>query len=236
MIKHNQDGASGVVVSLVLAVLLLIGAVVFGAWAYGSRQDYKDNTDAKVATAVAVAQKQEAATKDQQFAEESKSPLKTYSGPEAYGSIILKYPKSWSGYVADTSGDNSSSSTPVDGYFHPGVVPSITADGSVFSLRVQVLGQSYSQVLGQIKNSQSSSASGPRATPTVIKPYAVPKVPKTVGIKISGSLPVSNANGRKTGIMVVLPLRSQTLELWTEGNQFQNDFNKYILPNFSFSP
>jgi hypothetical protein len=33
-----------------------------------------------------------------------------------------------------------------------------------------------------------------------------------------------------------LPLRSQTVKIWTEGSQYGGDFNKYILPNFSFSP
>jgi hypothetical protein len=36
--------------------------------------------------------------------------------------------------------------------------------------------------------------------------------------------------------MVVLPLRDKTLQLWTEGTQFENDFNNNILANFSFSP
>lgn len=233
MIKHNQDGASGVGVSLVLTVLLLIGAIVFGIWAYSSRQDYKNNTDAKVVAAVAVAKKQEAVVKDKQFAEESKNPLKTYAGPQAYGSIVLKYPKTWSGYIVDSSNsDNGGSSTPIDGYFQPGIVPSVSDTNSVFALRLQVLGQSYSQTLNGVNSSGSQST-----TPPVVKPYALPKVPKTVGVMITGSLPVSGGSGNdKTGVMVILPLRSQTLELWTEGNQYTHDFNKYILPNFTFSP
>ncbi len=231
MIKHNQDGVSGVAVSLVLSIVLLVSAIGFGVWAYGGRQDYKNNTDAKIADAVTIAQKQEGITKDKQFAEESKNPLKIYSGPQAYGSIVLSYPKTWSGYVADSSSDNSSNSTPVDGYFHPGVVPSITDQASVFSLRVQVLSQSYSQTLDNINQSQQSN------NPAVIKPYALPKLPKTVGVKLTGALPINDSsNNDKTGTMVILPLRSQTLELWTEGSQYTNDFNKYILPNFTFSP
>ena len=231
MIKHNQDGVSGVLVSLVLCIVLLIGATGFSVWAYSGRQDYKNNTDAKITAAVAIAKQQEGTAKDKLFAEESKSPLKVYSGPEAYGSIVLSYPKTWSGYVADTSGDNGNNTTPVDGYFHPGVVPSISDQASVFSLRMQVLGQSYSQTLDNIKQSQESN------NPAVIKPYALPKLPKTVGVELTGPLPINDSSSNsKTGVMVILPLRSQTLELWTEGSQYTNDFNKYILPNFTFSP
>jgi len=231
MIKHNQDGVSGVGVSLLLTIVMLIGAIGFGAWSFSSRQDYKNNTDAKVATAVTLAKQQEDSAKDKIFAEESKSPLTTYAGPEAYGSIVLKYPKTWSSYIIDTSSGDSNSGNPINAYFHSGSVPSVDNNASIFSLRLQVLSQSYSQTLNSISSSSSSSSS-----PPVVKPYALPKVPKTVGVEVTGTLPVSGGNGQKTGIMVILPLRSQTLELWTEGNQYQADFNKYVLPNFTFSP
>ncbi|HVX47802.1 MAG TPA: hypothetical protein VHA05_00385 [Candidatus Saccharimonadales bacterium] len=231
MIKHNQDGVSGVGVSLVLTIVLLVGAIGFGIWSFSSRQDYKNNTDAKVASAVQTAKQQEDVIKEKQFAEESKSPLTTYAGPEAYGSIILQYPKTWSSYIIDSSSSDSNSSNPINAYFHPGSVPSVDGDSSIFSLRLQVLSQSYLQTLDSINSGASSSSN-----PAVVKPYALPKVPKTIGVEVTGTLPISGSGGKKTGIMVVLPLRSQTLELWTEGNQYQADFNRYILPNFSFSP
>lgn len=228
MIKHNQDGVSGVAVSFVLTIVLLIGAIAFGIWAFSSRQDYKNNTDAKIATAVTAAKQQESSVKDQQFAEASKNPLTTYNGPEAYGSIVLNYPKTWSGYMNDSS-SGGNGGTPIDGYFHPGLVPSTNNPSSNFSLRIQVLGQSYPEVIKGINTSGSQN-------PPKIQPYALPKVPSAVGVKVTGGLPISGSNGQKTGIMVILPLRSQTLELWTESDQYQADFNKYILPNFKFSP
>lgn len=88
MIKHNQDGAvSGLAISLVLTIVLLIAAISFGAWSFASRSDFKNNTDSKVKDAVAVAKQQESAAKDAQFIQDAKKPLRTYSGPEAYGSI-----------------------------------------------------------------------------------------------------------------------------------------------------
>lgn len=225
MTKHNQDGAvSGLGLSFGLTVVLLIAAIVFGAWAYSSRQDYKNNVDAKINAAVQVAKQQESNAKDQQFAQEEKNPLKTYNGPEAFGSLAVAYPKTWSGYVvASDSGSNS----PMDGYFYPGVVPSVSDQGSVYALRISVLGQSYSQTIQNLSSLQTS-ANAPTVTP-----YALPKVPQTVGVKVTGTLPVSN---QRSGTMVILPLRSQTLEIWTEGDQFASDFNNIILPNFSFSP
>lgn len=226
MIKHNQDGAvNGLAVSLVLAVILLIGAIVFGVWAYGSRQDYKNNTDQKIAAAEQVAKQKESTRKDAEFAEEEKNPLKTYHGPQATGSLVIAYPKTWSGYVDDSG--RSSNNAQLDGYFYPGVVPSVQAEGSIFALRVSVVDQKYSEVMSDISNLQKSKDPPP---PTVV-PYALPQVPDTVGVKVTGTLP-----DRRTGTMVILPLRDQTLEIWTEGNQFAGDFNNIILPNFKFSP
>ncbi len=225
MIKHNQDGAvSGLGLSLGLTIFLLIIAIAFGGWAFVSRSDYKNNTDSKIADAVTIAKKQEGSAKDAQFLQDEKKPLRTFNGPEAYGSIKLDYPKTWSGYI-DSKGNGSAV---VDGYFYPNTVPAIGDPNSVFSLRMQVLQQPYSQALDQIKSYSSNKSI---AVPPTITPYALPKVPATVGLKISGSLP----NG-KLGTMIVLPLRAQTIEIWAETNQFTPDFENIILPNLSFVP
>lgn len=224
MAKHNQDGAiNGLVISLIFAILLLIGAGGFGVWAYMGRQDYKNNSDAKTAVAVEAAKSQEDKIKDAQFAEAAKQPLKTYQGPEAYGSLIVNFPKTWSGYV-DATGTGSSL---VDGYFAPGVVPSATNQNSVFALRVQVLNQPYAQVLQQFSGQQQDGK-------LTISAYALPKLPKVVGVKVVGQ--INSSQNQASVTMIVLPLRSQTLEIWTQGNQYLADFNKNILPNFSFSP
>jgi hypothetical protein len=221
MIKHNQGGAvNGVVISLVLTVLLLIGAIGFGVWSFNSRQDYKNHTDAKVSAAVQVAKTQESTAKDKQFAEDEKKPLKTYTGPEALGSLVINYPKTWSGYVDSTG----SSGAVLNGYFSPDVVPSVNDQNSVFALHVQVLNQAYSQALQTFTSQQQNGD-------LTISAYALPKLPKIVGIEASGTM-----SDQKTGTIVVLPIRSQTLEIRTDGTQYLNDFNNNILPNFSFSP
>ncbi|HUY85424.1 MAG TPA: hypothetical protein VMU97_02820 [Candidatus Dormibacteraeota bacterium] len=221
MFKHNQDGTvSGLGISLVLAIVLLIGALGFGGWAFSSRQDYKNNVDTKISTAVTAAKSQEDKVKDAQFAEAAKQPLKTYQGPEAYGSLMVSYPKTWSAYVDDTG----KGSALVDGYFTPGAVPSISDQNSVFALRVQVLNQPYAQVL------RSFSAQQQAGTLT-ISAYALPKLPNVVGVKAVGQV-----NNQASVTMIVLPLRSQTLQIWTEGTQYLNDFSNNILPYFSFSP
>jgi hypothetical protein len=221
MIKHNQNGQiSGVVVSLGLAIFLLVGALGFAGWAFSSRQDYKNNSDQKVAAAVTVAKQQEDSLKDVAFTEASKNPLNTYTGPETYGSIIAKYPKTWSGYVDDTG----TGAALVDGYFYPGIVPSLTNPRSVFALRIQVLSQSYSQSIAALSSLQQQGK-------LTIAAYSLPKVPQSVGIKAIGTFDTGTA-----GEMVLLPLRNETLEISTQGSTFTTDFESKVLPNFTFSP
>lgn len=221
MIKHNQDGSiSAVTLSLGITIVLLIAAISFAAWAFSGRQDYKNNTDQKIADAVTIAKQKEDSAKDVVFAETEKNPFKTYEGPEAYGSVRLQYPKTWSGYVDSTGGGTAF----VDGYFYPGVVPAINNQSSVFALRFQVINLPYSQALANLSSEQQNGK-------VTVEAYALPKVPKAVGVKASGTF----LNG-KAGVEVLLPLRNQTLQLSTEGTQFTPDFEKNILPNFTFSP
>jgi hypothetical protein len=218
MKANSQSGAiNALLLPLLVALLLLVGVAVFGVWAFGSRQDYKDNVDAKIATAVTAAKADEDKVKDAQFAEEQKNPLKTYTGPAAYGSVTINYPKIWSGYVSDTDGNDPF----VDGYFSPGVVPDTQDQKSSFAFRVQVSSQSYSESLQSFQNQEG----------VTIQPYSLPKVPNVVGVIVRGAIEQD-----RQGIMVILPLRNTTLKFWTESDAFTGDFNNIILPNASFSP
>lgn len=218
--NQSSSRSAVLIVGLSVAILLLIGATGFGVWAFGQRQDYKNNVDLKVSAAVAKAKQEESARKDAEFAELSKSPLKSYVGPEAYGSVNLKYPKTWSGYVAVTS----NGSPYVDGYFNPNVVPNVSDSSSSFALRMRVTSDSYSTVMeGFTSNAQDGTSK--------VTPYKLPRVGNVIGSKVVGQL-----DNDKKGTMIVLPLRANALEIWTESDQYLNDFNKYILPNLTFAP
>lgn len=221
MIKLNQNGeVNALVLSLIFSSVMLVAAIVFGGWAYMSRQDYKSNTDAKIKDAVVIAKQEEGTKKDKQFIEKEKNPLRTYQGPSSYGSVIIKYPKTWSAYVKD-SGDSSS---PVDGFFHPSYVPNADSQSNSFALRLQVVNQSYADTLNRYTSMQQSGK-------VTVTPYALPKIPKTVGAQIRGEI-----ENDKQGTVVILPLRAGAVLLWSEGTQFQNDFQNIILPNVTFVP
>lgn len=219
-VRRQTGSISLLLVSLILVSLFFIGAAVFAVWAYQGRQDYKNNVDQKISAAVTIAKQEESTTKDKVFAEQEKSPVRTYNGPAAYGSLVIQYPKTWSAYVAD----DGSSDPYVDGYFYPGVVPDIATNGATFALRVQVVQESYSDVLDEFQSQVDDKS-------VKVSPYKLAKVPSVVGSRIDGAVEEG-----KTGSMILLPLRDKTLKVWTNSNQFLPDFEKYILPNLSFSP
>jgi hypothetical protein len=221
MVKHNQNGAAaGVGLAFAMLIILLIAAISFGAWAYSGRSTSTSNVASKVAVAVAAAKQQQQSVDSAQYAQEAQLPLRAFDGPEQYGSLIVSFPKDWSAYV-DSTGQGAAL---LDGYFAPGTVPAIEGTTSVFALRVQVQNQPYSQTVANFASDETAGQFTAAA-------YALPKVPQAVGLEITGTLADGN-----TGTMVILPLRSYTLEIWTEGTQYLSDFNNIILPNFSFSP
>lgn len=217
----EQGEMNVLLIPVILLAVLFVGAGSFAYWAFSGRQTYKNHSDTLVAAAVENNTKSVQAQDALQYAEAAKNPLKLYVGPDAYGSVKVYYPKTWSSYV-DTTNEN----TPLDAYFHSDYVPS-TQSQQTYNLRVQVNGQPYSAMLTQYNSMiQEGKASA--------VPYSLPKEPKIVGTEITGAIDLNNPN--TTGTLVMVPLRSTTLMIWTESDSYMPDFTKYILPNLTFSP
>jgi hypothetical protein len=219
--KTNRQGGymNVLMIPLVLAVVLLVSAASFGAWAFSSRSDYKNHSDVKSAAAASAAVKATQETDAKKYAEEAKSPLKKFVGPSQFGSVTAMYPKTWSGYII------ANNSTPLSAYFQPDVVPDISGQSNnAYAFRVQVVSQTYANEL----QSYSSLVSTKKVTVT---PYTFPKVPGVVGSRIDGQI---SANDQ--GTIIIVPLRNLSLLVSTESQNFEPDFNNIILPNFTFSP
>ncbi|MBI3624466.1 hypothetical protein HY218_02415 [Candidatus Saccharibacteria bacterium] len=192
---------------------------MFGFWAFTSRQDYKSNVDQKIAAAGEQIRLTTSSAKDKEFTEKEKNPLKHYLGPSTYGSVDIQYPKTWSAFVTQSTDTNQ----PLDGYFYPDVVPGIQS-GSAFALRLKIVNQAYDQEIKQlsalVKNGKVKVA-----------PFRLAKLPNILGSRADGEITVGQKDSK-----VYLPLRDKTLEVWTESDQFVDDFTKIILPNLTFSP
>ncbi len=217
---NDQRGTMNVLlIPLILVVLLLIGAIGFGAWAFSERQDYKNNTDTKITAAVEVAKQQTASEKDNEFLEKEKEPLKEYVGSDVVGTLALKYPKTWSAYIEEKEASN----TPLDGYFHPNYVPA-SGDEIAYALRVQVISSSYESEVKQLENEAKKGSIS-------VEPYQATNVTSVLGLRVDGEI-----SKGKQGSMVLLPLRDKTIKIWTESEHFINDFDEIILENLNFIP
>lgn len=218
--RLNQNGIiDSWLIAFIITFIIFLGTAGFGLWAFSSMQDYKNNVQTKVDAAVAKAVEENSAKKDAEFAEKEKQPFKTYTGPSAYGSVSLTFPKTWSSYIDESAKGNIA----VDGTLNPDYVPGINSGAGV-ALRLQVLNNQYSNTV----RTYESSIKGGKA---ISKPYKSEKVPSAVGLRIDGEfLP------QKKGSLVILPLRDKTLLVWTETDKYLGDFDNIILPNINFVP
>lgn len=226
MKKHNQNGGIALVVSDILLIAALIASLLFGWWAFGQRQDYKNNFDKKLSQEVAKAKAEQKTQLEAEFAEREKSPAKTFKGSATYGSITFDYPKTWSGYV-----DQSNSSTPINGYFFPDVVPAVGSGGSpptAFALRVELLNADYAQTLKQF---DSQTQQGKLTAAAYVPPKMAGVANVQTGTRFDGELE-SNIQGS----MVIIKVRDKTLKLYTQSPKYLADFNQIVLKSLTFAP
>ncbi|HET9721661.1 MAG TPA: hypothetical protein VFP32_01375 [Candidatus Saccharimonadales bacterium] len=213
------------IVTIVILVLLLVAVAVFGYWAFSGRQDYKNNAQQKIDKAVSIAKQQQAADLQKQFDQQSKSPYKVFKGSPTYGTVTFNYPKTWSAYV-----DSTSSSEPINAYFNPDQVPGLNSR-SAFALRVELESTDYSQVVQQFNSYISQGKVAAQA-------YLPPKL-KNVTNAVPGTLFSGHVNlgdSTQNGELLVIKVRDKTLEVYTESNDYLNDFNNAVLSSLSFVP
>lgn len=221
IVQPKKEGPPKVLIigPIVSLAVLLIGALVFGFWAYGERNDYRDNVQSKIDEAVEAADQELREVLEAEFLEREKSPFRIYQGPGEFGSVRITYPKTWSAAVDETAGGG----TPVEGVFHPNFVPGERSDTAV-ALKFEVIEQPYDRVL----NSYQSAA---RRGLVRISPYNAPKMPGVLGARVNGEI----ERGFQ-GSAVVFPLRDKTLRFSALSPQFVPDFNNIILANLEFTP
>ena len=205
------------VVAIILGVLLVLMSAI-DIWAFIGMQENKSNLDAKIVQASAVAVEAAEKAKEVEFTEREKSPYKSYTGPETYGSVTFEYPKSWS-----VSADEAKSGTTALNIFaHPTILPSLTSSRPL-AFRLQIVEASYEKSLASYNAAAKSGA-------VTIAAFSPEKLPQEVGVKISGQIVKE-----RSGVLVMLPLRDKTIQLWTESNEFVPDLET-LLKTLTYQP
>lgn len=226
MINKDQTGGAALVLINILLVLGMAAAGGFGWWAFQQRQDYKNNFNQKLSVEVEKAKAVQKTELDKEFAEREKSPTKTFRGSATYGSITFDYPKTWSGYV-----DQSNSSTPINGYFFPDIVPSVTQSSqnpTAFALRIELIGTDYAQT---IKQFDSQITQGKLKAAAYVPPKMEGVANVQTGTRFDGQL-----GQNISGSMVVIKVRDKTLKIYTQSQSHLSDFDDVILKSLTFAP
>ena len=215
LFKNQQGSLNVLLIPLILSVVLLLSSIGFGVWAFAEREDYKKNSDQKSEAAAAVATQRTKSDKDNEFLQKEKEPLKSYTSASQYGTISLKYPKTWSAYA-----DEGSNKLTL--LLQPDVVSS--KESTPYALKVEVLETPYAQAITRLDNDIKTGKLRASA-------FSLAKVPDVLGLRIDGQI-----TQQKSGAAVYLPLRDSTIIISSEAPDKVADLTNIILPNFQFSP
>lgn len=207
-----------VLICVVLGVFFLV-SLIFGFWAFGQMQDYKNNSDKKSAVAVTKAEAVQEEKLKAEFAEQEKSPYKTYQSAADFGAVKIVYPKTWGAFVDESQ----QGSSPVNGFFNPNFVPN-TGGNLPIALRVQVSSKAYAQ---SIKEFDSAVRTGTLTA----QPVTLEQVKGVTGMRYDGKV-----TAKYNGSLIVFPLRDKTLKIWTENPGNVADLNNIVLKNLTFTP
>jgi hypothetical protein len=203
------------IVAVIMSVLFT-GALAFGVWAFAGMVDNQTNLDEKIAAASTVAVQKAESEKEVEFAAREKNPYKTYTGSATYGSLTFDYPKNWSVFA-----ENSTSATILDFYAHPELIPGFKDTN--FAFRAQIIDKEYAD---ELKSFDAKAKSG-KVTVTAFRPDTAPEQ--------LGAIIVGEIDSGKQGTLVLLPQRDKTFRLFTESQDYLNDYAN-IIKSVTFVP
>lgn len=212
--KHEQGGIS---IAVVMSIILALTTVTFGGlaiWSYTQYQAKSTDVNGQIKVAVVEAEKATQEKDEAKFAEREKEPNKDFVGPDDYGRVTFKYPKTWSLYVAT---DPTKGGT-YEAYLHPQQVPRVNASEQ-YALRVTVLERDYDQVVESYKSKINSGDLASSSTTSE----------GNVGTRLDG-----NFTTNIRGSAVIYKIRDKTLTLRTDANTFKPDFEN-IIKSVSFN-
>lgn len=195
----------------VLTFVFLFTTLVVGGlsiWAVINYFDQKNNVDSKVNVEVAAAVREQREASEKAAEEREKEPNRDFVGPDDYGTLSFKYPKTWSAYEAK---DASKGGT-YEVYFSPGVIPP-AALNQRYALRLTIQNEDYDKVVSSYQA---------KVTKGDLKSSAV-SVGGENGTRLDGAF-----SEDIRGSAVIIKIRDKTATLRTDADTFMNDFNALI--------
>lgn len=209
--NSTQRGAiNNQLLIMVGLLLLIVGLSGLSAWLYVQYNEQKTNVDGKIAIAAAEARKDQSEIEAKNFAEREKEPRREFAGPEDYGSLSFKYPKTWSVYVAD---DPSTSSSRFSAFLHPIVAPPVSSGSARFALTVHIETIAYDRALDKYRKFIQKGEL--RSSPITVNGHE--------GTRLDGML-----RNEISGSAALFRVRDKTITITSEAETFKEDFDTII--------
>lgn len=196
----------------IMAVVMLILAIGLGALAIiyiGKFNKAQTNVNQQKNEAATIAKAEQKKIDEKEFAEAAKKPFRTYQAPGVLGAIKVEFPKDWNVYAVE----DENSQTQLDVYMYPGVVRAPQSTTEPYAFRIKLAQSLYTETLEKYqKDVEKGILTAKNVTVSGI-----------TGTRLEGQI----EKGR-TGVLILLPIRDKTLFLWTESNNYLNDYNGII--------
>lgn len=213
--SHESGSANPLLIACIMLALFSAALAGFGIWSFLNYQDQKNNTDAKIETAVNAAKTVQAKELEDQFLEREKEPYTSLKGPDDLGSVTFNYPKTWSVYVAKNGAAGE-----YEAYLNPGSVPAVS-NTQPYATRVVIDSKQYDDTL--------------KTYEALVKKGSLKSSPVTAngftGIRLDGAF-----SKEREGSSVLFKVRDKTLIISTDATTFKNDFDTVILKSLDFNP
>ena len=197
-------------VAIIGLLILVVGLSGFAAWMYVQYSEQKTNVDGKISVAESAAKKEQADADEVKFNEREKEPNREFAGPDDYGRVSFKYPKTWSVYVAS---DATTNNAKYAAFLNPIVVPPVSSTAARFALRVTIENVPYDKSLEEYQ--------------AAIKKGDLKSNPITVnnhdGTRFDGSF-----SKDLRGSAVLFKVRDKTVTIQTDADTFLPDFENII--------
>lgn len=208
--EKMRGAINGQLLAIIGLLVLVVALSGLTAWLYVQYSEQKTNVDGKITLAEAAAQKKQADADEEKFNQREKEPNREFAGPDDYGRVSFKYPKTWSVYVAN---DATTSSSQYAAYLNPIIVPPINSNTARFALTVTIDNVAYDKAL------ESYAAS--------VKKGDLKSTPITVnnhdGTRFDGSF-----SKDVRGAAVLFKVRDKTVTIQTDADTFKPDFENII--------
>ena len=208
--KYNSETGlvNGWMIATISVGILFLITTGLAIWAYVNYFDQKTDVDGRVSEAVSVAKKAQVDADEKEFNAREKEPYREFVGPEDYGRITFKYPKTWSVYIGKDIVNGGS----YEAYLNPVTVPTVSTVQQ-FAIRVLIEQMDYDK---SITKYDSHVKKGDLKVSSVV-------ADGTNGTRLDG-----NFSKDIRGSAVLFKIRDKTLTIRTDANTFKSDFNKLI--------